>query len=310
MNWRAYLILTLMPLFFGSNLVISRPAVETIAPWTLATLRWGIASLVMLPFVATTISQNRQLIATHARTIALLGFLGMWCCGGFVYMALRMTTATNGTLIYTASPVIVVLMAALIARRPLPLTEALGVALGVAGVFIVVLRGDPMALLHLNFNIGDLGFVFAAIAWAVYSLILKRPGLERIPTAALFTLIALSGALMLLPGMIAELLFGAQFPVSPRAWISIAGLVIFSSILSFTTYQYSIKIAGPSVTSVFMYLLPCYGVALAAIFLGEELHLYHAIGLAFVLAGIVLATGSHWWTRRSIAAAARAPAQH
>ncbi len=290
----AYVVLTAMPLFFVSNLIIGRPAVETVPPWTLATLRWLIASAIMAPFVAPSLLDHRRAIAAQWPAILLLGFLGMWICGGGVYVALQATTATNGTLIYTASPVLVVLMAALLERRPLPWTEALGVALGVAGVFIVVLQGDPSALMRQRLNAGDIGFVAAAIAWAVYSLVLRRRGLEKIPTAPLFFLIALSGGLMLVPCMVAELALGAPFPVTLRAWSSIGGIVVFASILSFTTYQYGIKTVGPSVTSVFMYLLPCYGVVLAAIFLGEQLHAYHAVGLAAVLIGIVLATGSQW----------------
>ncbi len=288
---RAYLILTVMPLFFVSNLIIGRPAVETVPPWTLATLRWVLTCAILSPFVWPLLREHKTAIRTQWRIIALLGFLGMWICGGLVYVALQHTTAINATLIYTASPVLVVLLAALLARRALPVTQALGVALGVAGVFTVVLKGDPSALLRLRFNAGDLGIVVAAISWAIYSLLLKRPAFERIPTTAAFFVIALAGGILLLPAAAFELALGAPFPTTARAWASIGGIVLFSSILSFGTYQYGVKTVGPSVTSVFMYLLPCYGVALAAIFLGEELHAYHAAGLALVMLGIVLATG-------------------
>lgn len=238
------------------------------------------------------VKRHADEIRAEWRSILLLSFLGMWICGGLVYLALRYTTATNGTLIYTTSPVIVVLLAAMLARKPLPMLEAIGVTLGVLGVFTVVLKGDPSALLHLRLNAGDLGFVVATIAWSVYSLVLKRKRLQRIPTAALFFLIALSGGLMLIPCMAIEMLQGEPFPMTARAWASIGGIVLFASLLSFSTYQYGVKTVGPSVTSVFMYLLPCYGVALAAMFLGEELHAYHAAGLALVMVGIVLASSA------------------
>jgi drug/metabolite transporter (DMT)-like permease len=294
MRARVYLILAAMPLFFVSNLVLGRTAVETVPPWTLATLRWLLVCAIMAPFVMPLLRRHWKAIRAEAGAIALLGFLGMWVCGGFVYLSLRHTTATNATLIYTASPVIVVLIAAMMARRTLPIGEALGVALGVLGVFTVVLKGEPETLLHLRFNIGDVGIVLAAIAWSIYSLVLKRKKLERIPTAALFFMIALAGGLMLVPCMATELALGAPFPVTGRAWASIAGIVVFASLLSFSSYQYGIKTAGPTVTSVFMYLLPIYGVTLAAIFLGEDLHAYHAAGLVLVLAGIVLASSAGW----------------
>ncbi|HVX99063.1 MAG TPA: DMT family transporter [Pseudorhodoplanes sp.] len=292
MRLRAYFILAVMPLFFVSNLIFGRPAVESVPPWTLATLRWTISCAVVAPFVLPLVRRHLSTIMEQWRIILLLGFLGMWVCGGLVYWSLLYTTATNGTLIYTAAPVLVVLADALLSRRPLPKTQAIGVLLGLLGVFTVVLKGDPMALLHLRFNIGDIGFIASTIGWATYSLLLRQTTMDRLPTAALFFVIALCGAALLLPFMVSELALGAPFPTTTRAWLCIAGIVVFASILSFSSYQYGVKYVGPAVTSAFLYLLPCYGVALAAIFLGEELHVYHAVGLALVMAGILLVSSA------------------
>jgi drug/metabolite transporter (DMT)-like permease len=161
-----------------------------------------------------------------------------------------------------------------------------------------VLEGQPSAILNHHFNIGDLWFVLAAIAWAVYSLLLKNSTLQTIPTLALFFVIALAGAVLLIPCMIAEWWLIGGFPSTLRAWASIAGLVIFSSVLSFATYQYGIKKVGPALTSIFLYLLPVYGIALAVLFLGETLRPYHAVGLVLVLGGIVLATAPSFPRRR------------
>lgn len=287
----SYAVLAVMPLFFVSNLIIGRPAVETVPPWTLATLRWGLACLILAPFALPPAHAHvRALIATRGR-ILLLGFLGMWICGGGVYLALLYTTATHGTLIYTASPAIVVLIQALIARRPMPFTQTAGVLFAIGGVFVIVLEGNPLAILEHQFNIGDLMFVAAAIAWAFYSLLLKDTTLQTIPTLTLFFMIALAGTAMLIPCMLLELALSGGFPVTVRAWTSIAGIVIFASVLSFSTYQYGIKTVGPAITSIFLYLLPCYGIVLAALFLGERIYAYHGVGLLLVLGGIALATG-------------------
>jgi drug/metabolite transporter (DMT)-like permease len=287
---RDLVILAVMPLFFASNLIIGRLAVETVPPWTLAALRWSLASLILAPFAWSDVRLHAATLIAQWKLIAFLGFLGMWICGAIVYVALQYTTATHGTLIYTASPVIVVLLGALIARRALPLAQAIGVVLGIAGVFTIVLEGQPLAILSHHFNVGDLWFVFAAIAWALYSLLLKNAALQTVPTFALFFVIALAGAVLLIPCMIAEWLLIGGFPSSVRAWASIAGIVLFASLLSYSSYQYGVKRAGPALTSIFLYLLPVYGIALAVVFLGETLRPYHAVGLVLVLGGIVLAT--------------------
>jgi drug/metabolite transporter (DMT)-like permease len=144
----------------------------------------------------------------------------------------------------------------------------------------------------LDFNRGDLGMIAAAIAWAIYSLVLKRRTLEAIPTLALFFAIAIAGVFALTPFMVYEVVTAGRFPMTLNSWISILGLAIFPSVLSFSFYQYGIKTVGPSITAVFMYLLPPYGVMLAVVFLGERLHLYHWLGFAMVLGGVILATGA------------------
>lgn len=107
----------------------------------------------------------------------------------------------------------------------------------------------------------------------------------------MFLAIALAGAVLLLPCMLAELALIGGFPTSAKAWTSIAGIVVFASVLSFSSYQYGVKRVGPALTSIFLYLLPCYGIVLAAVFLGEAIHAYHGIGLLLVMAGVGLATG-------------------
>ena len=60
---------------------------------------------------------DEQCAELDARLILLLALLGMWICGGGVYLALGHTTATNGALIYTTSPVIIIVLEAIFFRR-------------------------------------------------------------------------------------------------------------------------------------------------------------------------------------------------
>lgn len=289
---RAYLILVLMPLFFVSNVILGRVAVQSVEPWTLAFLRWFLSALVVLPLAYDDLQRHAKAYVAQWRLLLILGFLGMCICGGGVYLSLRYTTATNATLIYAGFPAIVVLLDAALRRQMLPLARALGVATALAGVFVIVLEGDHGKLASLSFNPGDLGFVAAAIAWAIYSLLLKSKGLQTLPVFATFFTIAAAGTVTLTPFMLWEVIWLGAVPSELASWASIAAIVIVSSVLPFSMFQYGVKAVGPTVTSVFMYLLSPYGVALAWLLLGEAFRLYHAVGLGLVVAGIVLATWS------------------
>ena len=286
----AVLVMLVTPLFFSTNLIFGRFVVDEVAPFTLAFLRWASVAIALAPFLLRERGAAAAVLRGSAALVVLLGFLGMWICGALVYLALDMTTATNGTLIYTTSPVIILLIEAVFRGRRIGRREAIGSAVAFVGVAVIVLRGDLDALLTLDVNAGDLIFVGTAIAWAVYSILYRSPRLSTLSNLALFSAVAAAGAVTLLPFAAAELLGGAPMPRTASAWGGIAGIVVFSSLLAFSGFQFGVRRLGPSAAGVFMYLLPPYGVFLAVAFLGETFHAFHAAGIALVMGGIALAT--------------------
>lgn len=284
------IVMLLTPLFFSTNLIFGRSTIPEVAPFTLAFLRWTAACLLLTPFLWMARDRVRAYVTTHPVHWLTLGFLGMWICGAGVYYALQFTTATNGTLIYTTSPLMVIILERLFFGRATSWREIAGIVIGFLGVAIIVLKGDLAGIGNSSFNLGDLLFIAAALSWAGYSVMLKGRRTAGLPVAALFAIVTLSGALLLAPFALWEFLAGAPMPHTLPAWGGIAGIVVFSSLLAFSGYQYGVARLGASTASVFMYLLPPYGVGLAVLVLGEPFQTYHAIGILTVLAGLVMAT--------------------
>lgn len=287
-----------MPLFFSSNIIFGRAVADQVEPFTLAFIRWSLTALVLAPFVWRELASKRHHLQGQSSLLLMLGFLGMWICGALVYLALDYTTATNGTLIYTSSPVLIILIEYLFRGRQLAWRESIGVVIALMGVVVIVVKGSWQTLITLSFNIGDLIFIGCAISWAVYSVMLRAPKLSTLPTLPLFMLIAASGAILLAPFAAVEIVWQQDFPTTGEAWLNIAGIVVMASLLAFSMFQYGVKVLGPSLTGIFMYLLPVYGVGLAVLFLGEELALHHLWGILLVLSGVILAT---WPKKASVA---------
>jgi drug/metabolite transporter (DMT)-like permease len=292
-------VMILTPLFFSSNLIFGRTTIPEVAPFTLAFLRWTAASLALAPFVWLARDHVRTYVTTSPRHWLLLGFLGMWICGAGVYYALQFTTATNATLIYTTSPLMVILLERLFFGRATSWRELAGIAIGFFGVAIIVLKGDLDSLAGLDLNRGDLMFIAAALSWAVYSVLLRGARTSGLPVSALFGTITIAGALLLAPFALWEWMSAARMPSTQSAWGGIAGIVVFSSLLAFGGYQYGVARLGASTTSIFMYLLPVYGVGLAVFALDEPFHAHHAVGILTVLGGLVLATAPIGRLRKS-----------
>ena len=285
-----YVLLAITPLFFSTNLIFGRMAIETIDPWTLAFLRWSFAAIVIFPFARSNVTSNRHVIIQHWKLLGTAGFLGMWICGALVYYALKSTTATNGTLIYSSAPIMILLLEWRFRGRKIGSKEIAGIILGIVGISIIITHGDPGRLIALEFAAGDLIFVLAALAWAIYSIVLKTHALQQFSTMASFFVIAVFGSLILLPFAAYETFHTGSFPTTKDQWIIISCIVVFASVLAFLLYKYCIRITDPSVTGIFMYLMPPYGVFMAVTFLGESFHLYHAAGIATVMSGVVIAT--------------------
>lgn len=287
---KAYLILLFMPLFFCSNIIIGRVVIQGTEPFILAFLRWFIAGSILLAISYPALVRSWPEFKAQWKSIFVAGFLGMWICGALVYLALKHTSASNGTLIYTSSSVLIILFEWIFRGRKIGWREILGVPLAILGVANIVFKGNLSAIFELEFNPGDAIFVLTAICWALYSVLLRNDPFPKLPTLPLIGVVAMAGAILLFPFAVIEVIWLGHFPTTSANWTGIAALVVISTLFPFTAYQYGVKTVGPATTGVFLYLLPPYGVGLAVLLLGETLQPFHFIGFVLILGGVILAT--------------------
>ena len=287
---RDWLIFALVPLFMSSNLVLGRGIAGEVSPFATAFIRWFGAVLIMLPFLyrywPTLFSTLRQ----NAGLLFSLGFMHILVCGGGVYWALTHTTASNATLIYTTSPLFIILFERAFAGRKVATRELIGILIAFVGVMPIVLRGELSAVFDLQFNKGDLGMLVASMAFAVYSILLRTSGARAMPPLLLFTLVALVGSLLVLPIFIWEILQGGLLPHTTSAWSKLAGITLISSLANYIAFQHSVRVFGPPLAGTVLYTSTPASILLAVIFLGEDFKYYHAVGFVLVLGGVLLAT--------------------
>jgi drug/metabolite transporter (DMT)-like permease len=281
-------VVALVPLLFSTNSVIGRAVAGETGPWTLASLRWTLAFLILLPISLPAMRAHRGALTAHAAEILLLSFLGMWICGGVFYQALHFTTATNATLVYASSNVLILILEWLFRGRRIGLRQIVGTVLALAGVAVVAVGAEGAGALSVN--PGDALVALASLSWAIYSVVLKRPGLTALPGIALFGSIMLGGVALLLPMMMWEALSGGGWPATPFAWSAVLMVALLPSVGAYSGYQYGIRRFGPSTMAMSSYLWTPYAIILAVMFLGEELQIYHFLGFALILPGIILAT--------------------
>jgi drug/metabolite transporter (DMT)-like permease len=285
----AYLLVFITPALWSVNYLVARWAPGVIAPHALALGRWIVAALVLGAFCAAELRDRRAAIAREWKQLLVLGALGIWVCGAFVYIGGRSTSAVNIGLLYAASPVLIALASALWLRERLGPRQMLGVALALAGVLHILLRGDWPALLRLHIKPGDAWVAVAAVCWAVYSLLL-RAWPSAFSALARLTLIALAGIVVLVPFTVIEAV--AWWPTE-WSWRSLA-LIVAAALLpgagAYGAYSIMQRELGAARVGVVMYLVPLYSVVLAWLVLGEQVEGFHLVGGALILPGIYLST--------------------
>ncbi|MHB8770981.1 MAG: DMT family transporter [Syntrophales bacterium] len=290
MNLSPYLLLILATLFWAGNAVMARALHTLLPPATMALWRWVLALLLLLPFVLRPMVEQRALLAANWLRLAILGVLGVGCYNTFLYAAMQTTTATNGVLINSITPLLIVVIGRVLFGVTMTGRQAAGILLSLAGIVGIVGRGDITVLLRLDFNQGDLLLVGGAMTWALYTVLLRwRPA--GIDTLAFLGASVVGGiVLLMLPLYLIELASG-RYAIWNGATVS--GMVyfaVFPSILSYLFWNRGVQHVGANRAGLFLYLVPVFGVALAVTFLGERLSLFHLAGAALIFLGITLAT--------------------
>jgi drug/metabolite transporter (DMT)-like permease len=290
-RWALVLLLT-TPALWSANYLVARLAPGEIAPHMLALCRWILAGAVLGIFAFAELKEKRHLILKNAWHYLVLGALGMWVCGAWVYIGARSTSATNIALIYSLSPAFIVLCASVWLHEKLRRIQWLGIALAFAGLLHVVIKGQWASLLQVRFVAGDLWILACAFSWAGYALLMKRWPTDFSPMARL-VLTAAGGCIVLLPFTVIEAFSGLPLTQTLWGWksfalIALAGLL--PGALAYWAYGTAQKSLGAARTAMALYLGPLYGALLGWAVLGESVYGYHAVGAALILPGLYLAS--------------------
>ena len=287
-NLLALSLLFIQPLFMASNLIVARGGVEFVPPISLAFWRWTFVFLFLLPFTYVSLKKNYKVVIIEYKKLFFLGAMGCGVCGAFPFLAGETTTVTNMGIIYTSSPIFIIMISAFFFNEKINFIKIIGLISCLAGVFAIIIKGDINLLLSLNFTIGDLWMLAAAIGWALYSIYLFY-WKSQLPIFQRFTLVAFFGAMSLLPFYIIEevvfqrTVFSSQF----FSWVLFAA--ISPGIIAFTLYTKAQKSLGASLTGFTLYIFTIYAAIYGFIFFDEKLESFHLLGTVLVFFGVYLA---------------------
>ena len=269
----------------ASNLVVARGGVEHVPPISLAFWRWFIVFLILLPFTYQTIFKNIKYLKNESKKLFFLGAMGCGVCGVFPFMAGMTTTVANMGIIYTSSPIFIILISSYFYKERLNIIQFLGLGLCFIGVVSIIAKGDVSLLVSLKFTSGDLWMLGAAIGWALYSILLLN-WKSKFSLFSRFTIIAFFGAAALLPFSLIENYFIRPVIFNNNFYFWTIFAAISPGIIAFALYAQAQKYLGASITGFTLYVFTIYGAFYGIFIFGEQLKSYHYYGALLVFAGM------------------------
>jgi len=287
-----YLLLVLVPIFWGGAFVAAKFVVHELPPFTVATIRFALATLCLLPLIYYQEKEKIRLQKEDLLGMLVLGLTGIFGYNALFFCGLQFTSATNGSLIIATNPIITFLLSAVFLKEQISWKKALGIVISFTGVTFVITNGNLTHILEANYNIGDLMLMGAPLCWAIYSIVGKGI-LKKYSPLASTTYACGFGTLMLLPFSLYELTqkgFAIVGQTSFLGWLAIVYMAVFASVLGFVWWYKGVEKIGASRTSIFTNLVPVSAVVLAALLLGEQITGGDILGAGLVISGVYLTT--------------------
>lgn len=287
------LMLVIPPFLWAGNAVVGRLVHAMVPPITLNFLRWALALLILLP-LAGGVLRRHSAMWTHWRRLTALGLLGIGLYNALQYLALQSSTPINVTLVAASMPVWMMLVGLLFFRARVGGMQVAGAVLSIAGVLIVLCRGEWHQLLALRLVPGDVFMMVATIAWSIYSwLLVRSPQLDTLRANWAAFLLA-----QVVFGTVWSGVFAAGEWTMTEAhvqwsWPLAAALAYVAAgpaVIAFRCWGAGVQRVGPGIAGFFSNLTPLFAALMSSAFLGELPHLHHAFAFALIVGGIILSS--------------------
>lgn len=286
---RGVLYALLATFVWSFNFIAGRGLADAAPPCTLALLRWTIAFCAVFPFALPELKRDWRHFIEHKGYYFITGAIGIAFFNTALYVAAHQTAALNMSLIATSSPLFTIILSRIVFGEPIPPLRVVGVAVVLAGILVLIARGDFNTLATLSFQPMDLLVLLAAFSFAVYGLLVrKKPagGGQLANFAVIFGI----GVILLLPFSAWEIMNGGQVHFTGPLVFGVLYMGIGASLFSFWCWSRAIGLIGPSLASVVYYSLPLFCAVEAVLILGEPILWVHYLGGALIVGGLLLAT--------------------
>jgi len=268
---------------WGSTYMLNKVAVSELPPFMLAGIRFCTAGVLML-FLARSLKKDIRISLRQMKNSMIAGFLFLAIGNGVVVWALSYVDSGFAALVIASQPLIVLLLLRIIEKKPIKKLSWIGVGIGFIGMLLLVtqkqIRQDESSLLGILMIIG------CVITWGYASIFVGKADLPR-------NYLVNSGYQMVFGGISLVLmsLIKNEDWIIPTLWStpvlwSMLGLIVFGSLVAFTSFNYLLKTVSPEKVATSTYINPIVAMILGAVVLNETLSGQSIMAALILLTGV------------------------
>jgi len=281
--------LLVVQLMFGATPALGKAALQAFPSSAIIGFRVGGAALAF--YLLQRLRGNLQLEKkSHYLYFALFSCFGVVINQLLFFKGLSLTTAANTSLLAVTIPVFTILISSLIGNDRLSWSKGFGVVL--AGLGVIYLIDPTRASFSSATTRGDILIILNSLSYAIYVAISKKlishyGALKSIAWLFLFA------SIINVPIGLISLQAVSLGDVGINAWLALAAIIIFPTILAYFGNAWALARVPPSTVTVYIYLQPLVGFFLAVLFLGEQLSWRAVAAAILIFAGVYFAIGGH-----------------
>ncbi len=270
---------------WGSTYLAIRYAVETIPPLYAAGMRHLTSGTILLLICA---AKKLRPTAQQVRTSVVIGIFFFLLGHGPLHWAETRVPSGLASLLVATEPIFVFFLAAWAARRwRFNWKVIAGVCLGLAGVGLLV--GRAALLSGTSMLIGALAILFGALAWSIGIVYARKSSLSGHPLLLTALSSFAGGVLLLTAATVAGEWRGFSLSaVTTRSWEALAYLIVFGSLVAFSSYNWLLERYSPTLVATHTYVNPIVAVLLGWLLAGEKVTWNVGIATAMVIGAVVL----------------------
>lgn len=282
-----YAFALLATALWSGNFVVARVLSDSVHPFSLSFYRWLVAMLVFTPFALKSVVRDWELIKKNILYLASTAVLGVSIFNTLIYFAGRSTVAVNMSLIMLTFPIFIMIISVILFKEKIGIQKVVGIVIVLLGVTGIVTKGQWLEIFAIRLNPGDALMLLAAFIFATHS-ILVRSKPKSLSILSLQYITFVFGTFFLLPFHLWAIEIAGNVEFNWTILGSILYIGIFSSLISFVSWNKAIDKIGAVSAGMIYYLLPLFSGLAAWIVLSEKLKYYHFISAVLIISGILI----------------------